>query len=462
MRCISARNTVSMLLVLMLTSVTFSACSMFGIHKKEAIKADYDVEITDPSMKRITDITSSIKLNASGVFTPGTYLIGKTPVAIAPNTSFELKLAVPVTDPKVISTREATGTFSVSQPISVMAVPVPLTISLYKGTVSGEVDLVRGLGAFFVNLLQVGVISGDTHQMIQSLKIKKAVLELRPGSQLKFEPKIVNVAADSTISLTDVLVDKVFNYQADCKVDINFGKDSKWLGQRVDTLFDGGKASVAGRATRRGNQLILSLKPDSEAPPQVTLKHCQFKFGKFKRCHALCDECVLDFKEFSLRHTTGSDDDNMHLLSGMDMKGTNLTLKTDIHQTDAFFPGTVPASLQVDLTPGSATSTHFSTEGDAIAKTGTIKISKRATSLTLYLMDTKIGKVSYDKFGALAFVLEKGTSKLKRLDWQGNKSNFSLTTTGVSTLTLPSSMLLEKGGGTEPTKTEITTQIGVW
>lgn len=455
MRSISVRSTVSMLMVLLLTSVTFSACSMFGLNKKEVIKADYEVEITDPSMKRITEVTTNIKLNATGVFTPGTYLIGKTPVAIAPNTSFELKLSLPVTNPKVISTHDATGTFTVSQPISVMAVPIPLTISLYKGTVSGELDLVRGLAAFFVNLLQVGVISGDTHQMIHSMKIKKAVMELRPGSQLKFGPKTVNVAPDSTISLTDVLVDKVFNYQANCKVDINFGKNCKWLGQRVDTEFDGGNASVSGRATRRGNQLILSLKPDSEAPPKITLKHCQFKFGKFKRCHALCDECVLQLKEFNLRHTSGSDDDNMHLLSGMDLKGTNLTLKTDIHQTDAFFPGTVPASLQVDLTPGSATSTHFSTEGDAIAQTGTIKIAKRATSLTLHLMDTKIGKVSYNKFGALAFVLEKGTSRLKRLDWQGNKSNFSLTTTGVSTLTLPSSMLLEKSEGPEPTKLKL-------
>lgn len=455
MRSISVRKTVSMLLVLLLTSVTFSACSMFGLNKKEVIKADYEVEITDPSMKRITEITTNIKLNATGVFAPGTYLIGKTPVAIAPNTSFELKLALPVTDPKVISTHDATGTFTVSQPISVMAVPIPLTISLYKGTVSGELDLVRGLAAFFVNLLQVGVISGDTHQMIQSMKIKKAVMELRPGSQLKFGPKTINVAPDSTISLTDVLVDKVFNYQANCKVDINFGKNCKWLGKRVDTEFDGGNASVSGRAIRRGNQLILSLKPDSEAPAKITLKHCQFKFGKFKRCHALCDECILQLKEFNLRHTTGSDDDNMHLLSGMDLKGTNLTLKTDIHQTDAYFPGTVPASLQVDLTPGADTSTHFSTEGDSIAQTGTIRIAKRATSLTLYLMDTKIGKVSYDKFGALEFVLEKGTSRLKRLDWQGNKSNFSLTTTGVSTLTLPSSMLLEKTGGSEPTKLKL-------
>lgn len=142
---------------------TLSGCGMFGA-QREIIKADYDVEITDPSIKRLTDVTANIKLVASGTFTPGTYVIGKTPVSIAPNTHFDLKLSVPVSDPKVISTHDATGTFSVNRPISVMAVPVPLTISLYKGTVSGEVDLVRGLAAFFVNLLQVGVISGDTHR----------------------------------------------------------------------------------------------------------------------------------------------------------------------------------------------------------------------------------------------------------------------------------------------------------
>ncbi len=455
LRSIVARKTFSVLVAFIFSSAMISGCGMLELTKKEVIKADYDVEITDPSIRRITDITSNIRLVASGVFAPGTYLIGKTPVAIAPNTSFEVKLSLPVTDPKLISTHDATGTFSVSQPISVMAVPVPLTISLYKGTVSGEMNLARSIAAFFVNLLQVGVISGDTHQMIQSMKIKKAELELRPGSELKFGPKIVIVAPDSLISLTDVAVDKAFNYQANCKIDINFGKHCKWIGQRVDTEFDGGKTCVSGRATKRGNQLILSLQDDPEKPAEITLKHCKFSFGKFKRCHAVSDECLLHLKEFNLRHTMGNDEDNLHLLSGMDLIGTNLTLKTDIHQTDAYFPDTVPANLQVDLTPGSASSTHFSTEGDSIAKTGTIKISKRATSLTLFLGDTKIGKVSYDKFGALAFVLEKGTSKLKRLEWQGNKSNFSLTTTGVSTLTLPSSMLLEKGTGTEPTKLKL-------
>ncbi|HNB22192.1 MAG TPA: hypothetical protein PKZ32_07240, partial [Candidatus Melainabacteria bacterium] len=155
------------------------------------------------------------------------------------------------------------------------------------------------------------------------------------------------------------------------------------------------------------------------------------------------------------RHSSGSDDDNMHLLSAMDLKGTNLLLKTDIHQTNAYFPDVVPAMLQVDLTPGSDTSTHFSTDGDATAESGTITIAKKATSLTLHLSNTKIGKVSYDKFGALAFVLEKGTSKLEQLDWQGNKSKFSLTTTGDSTLTLPSSMLLEKTDNAGPTKLKL-------
>jgi hypothetical protein len=435
-----------------------SGCGNFGVHREE-IKADYDVEITDPSIKRLTDVTANIKLVASGTFTPGTYVIGKTPVAIAPNTHFDLKLSLPVNDPKVISTHNATGTFSVNRPISVMAVPVPLTISLYKGTVSGEVDLVRGLAAFFVNLLQVGVISGDTHQMIHAMKIHKAVLELRPSSTLKIGPKTVVVGPESTITLSDVLVDSQLNYQAKCLIDVNFEKNCKWKGVRVDTEFDGGKALVGGRAVKRGNQLTMTLLPDSEKPAQVTLKNCRFLFGKFKRCSTASRECVLNLKEFSLRHISGQQDDSMHLLSDMDMVGTNLTLKTDIHRTDAYFPGAVPASLQVDLTPGSDSSTHFSTEGDVVAESGTIEIAKKSTRLKLYLGNTKIGKVAYDKFGALAFVLEKGTSKLKQLDWHGNNSKFSLTTAGGSTLTLPSSMLLEKTDSSQPTKVKLPLQV---
>lgn len=437
---------------------TLSGCGMFGA-QREIIKADYDVEITDPSIKRLTDVTANIKLVASGTFTPGTYVIGKTPVSIAPNTHFDLKLSVPVSDPKVISTHDATGTFSVNRPISVMAVPVPLTISLYKGTVSGEVDLVRGLAAFFVNLLQVGVISGDTHQMIHSMKIQKAVLELRPSSTLKIGPKSVVVGPNSTISLIDVLIDSQLNYQAKCLVDVNFEKNCKWKGVRVDTEFDGGNAHVEGKAVKRGNQLTMTLLPDSERPAQVLLKNCRFLFGKFKRCSASSRECLLQLKEFSLRHISGQEDDSMHLLSAMDMKGTNLILKTDIHRTDAYFPDTVPANLQVDLTPGSDSSTHFSTEGDAVAESGTIEIAKKSTRLKLYLGNTKIGKVSYDKFGALAFVLEKGTSKLKQLDWQGNTSKFSLTTAGGSTLTLPSSMLLEKTDSAHPTKLKLPLEV---
>lgn len=441
------------ILAFSLVCTMVAGCGAF--HHKETIAVDYDVEVTDPSVKRLTEVTSNIRLVASGVFTPGTYTIGKTPVSIPPNTSFELKISLPVTNPKVISAKDATGTFSVSRPISVMAVPVPLTISLYKGTVSGEFDLVRGMAAFFVNLLQVGVISGDTHQMIHSMKIQKAELDLRPGAALRFGDKSIIVGPESTISLTDVSVDRLLNYQAKCKIDVNFAKHCKWLGKRVDTEFDGGSAYVEGRAVKRGNQLLLSLQPESEKPPTVVLRTCKFSFGKFKRCHAISEACVLHLKEYSLRHTSGSEDDNMHLLSGMDLQGTNLLLKTDIHQTDAYFPSTVPAMLQVDLTPGSDTSTHFSTEGDAIAESGKITIAKKSTRLTLYLGDTKIGKVSYDKFGALAFVLEKGTSKLKQLDWQGNNSKFSLTTASDSTLTLPSSMLLEKTDNSEPTKLKL-------
>lgn len=437
---------------------TLTSCGILNAHR-EVIKADYDVEITDPSVRRLTDVTANIKLVASGTFTPGTYVIGKTPVAIAPDTHFDLKLSLPVNDPKVISTRDATGTFSVNRPISVMAVPVPLTISLYKGTVSGEVDLVRGMAAFFVNLLQVGVISGDTHQMIHSMKVHKAILELRPSATLKIGPKTVIVGPDSSISLSDVLIDSQLNYQAKCLVNVNFEKNCKWKGIRVDTEFDGGKAVVTGKAVKRGNQFTMSLVPDSDPAPHVVLKNCRFLFGKFKRCSASCRECVLQLKEYSLRHISGQPDDSMHLLSGMDMKGTNLTLKTDIHRTDAYFPDTVPANLQVDLTPGTDSSTHFSTEGDAIAESGTIEISKKSTKLKLYLGNTKIGKVAYDKFGALAFVLEKGTSKLKQLDWQGNNSKFSLTTAGGSTLTLPSSMLLEKTDSSHPTKLKLPLQV---
>ncbi|MBC7998274.1 MAG: hypothetical protein IAF58_10040 [Leptolyngbya sp.] len=434
-------------------AMMLAGCGTIFAPKKELVKADYDVEVTDPNIKRLTEVTSNIKLVASGEFTPGTYIIGKMPVSIPPQTKFELNIAVPVANPSVISTHDATGTLTVSREISVMAVPVPLNISLHHGTVSGEVDLVRGLSAFFVNILQVGVISGDTRQMIKHMKIEKAELNFRPNAEIKIGPKVIQVGPDSKVTLSNVLIDSQLNYQADCLMKLNFAKNCNWLGERVDAEFEGGHANVIGRAVKQGNQLTISIPANSTKPQQIVMKKSKFRFGKFKRSSAISDECILNLKEFSLRHTTGIKDDSMHLLSGMDLTGTNLKLKTDIHQTLAYFPGKVPATLQVDLTPEES-STHFGTDGSATAKTGLITIAKKATSLSLHLEDTTIGQISYDKFGALAFMLEKGTSKLKQIDWQGNKSKFTLTTSGASTLTLPSNMVLEKDTN-GPTKLDL-------
>lgn len=441
------------ILLYLIVAITLAGCGNTFAPKKELVKADYDVEVTDPNIKRLTEVTSNIKLVASGEFTPGTYIIGKTPVSIPPQTKFELNIAVPVANPSVISTKDATGTLSVNREISVMAIPVPMNISMHHGTVSGEVDLVRGLSAFFVNILQVGVISGDTRQMIKHMKIERAELNFRPDAELKIGPKTVHVGPDSKVILSNVLIDSQLNYQADCLMKMNFAKNCNWLGDRVDTEFEGGSANVIGRAVKQGNQLTVSIPANSTKPQQIVLKNSKFRFGKFKRSSAMSDECILNLKEFSLRHTTGIKDDSMHLLSGMDMSGTHVKLKTDIHQTDAYFPGKVPATLQVDLTP-TESSTHFGTDGPATAKTGLITIAKKATSLSMHLEDTTIGQISYDKFGALAFVLEKGTSKLKQLDWQGNKSKFTLVTGGLSTLTLPSNMVLEKDSN-GPTKLEL-------
>lgn len=427
---------------------TLSLCGCTGKQAgstQQEIDINYQVKIEDPDIKRLTTVTQGVDIAASGNFSAGTYMVKNSLVSIPPNTKFQLKLRLPIDNPDVISTANATGTLSTNNQISFNTIPIPKVIDLNKGTVSGDVDLARSIGAFFINLIQVGSLSGDMKAMINSIKIEKLALELRPGSTMYLGKKSLNIGPNSRVQLVNAEFDSALNYVGTCKVDINFAKGCKWIGEKVDCEFDGGKMQSQFRAQKFPNRLALTL-PESvtaEENKPVVLENCTMRFGKDKRSNAVAKTCVGIVKEFSWQQVKGEDHPTLHLVSTMDMTGTNLHLKTDIHQTIGYFPGRVPGKLVANIKK-EGRETDFETTGNAHAQTGKIIIEKKNTKLVLSLENVTVGPAVYAKEGALKFSLEGGVANIRELDWQAKTSQFCLKCGSGSTLTLPAEMLLEK------------------
>ncbi|MDP3509867.1 MAG: hypothetical protein Q8T09_17990 [Candidatus Melainabacteria bacterium] len=431
-------------LVFFLLSLT--ACSKAVVTQRHTISASVAVPVTDSVIRRLTEITSSIDIIAAGDFSPGNYQINHMLVTIQPNTSFHLKLSLPIKDPSSLSTNFATGSFESSQPITVNSIPVPKAIDLTEGKVSAEIDFVRTISAFLVGLLQASGESGDLRAMIDSMQIEKAVLSLRPGSMLKMAEREICIGPQSTFRLENVVVDRDLNYRGQCTLNLNFAKGCRWIGKKVNCEFDGGVATLHMVAAKENDELVLSLDKEQPGLQKLTLLPCTFRFGKNKRSVAISRSVGISVRDLNWRHGQGDAYSRLHMLGLMDLRGTNLDLKTDRHETVAMFPDSVHANLEI-AEDEKGKSTHFATTGLARAAQGKITIAKKATKLILHLAEAVIGPVSFDKTGTLQFILENGSARLKRLEWQGNKSRFSLVTTGSSTLSVPDGMLIETADG---------------
>lgn len=432
--------------VLITLIFNLTACSKTTGVQKQTISAAMSVPVNDPVIRRLTDATSSIDIVADGEFNPGNYHVNNMLVTIAPNTRFNLKLSLPIKDPAAISTKLATGSFTCSENLTINTIPVPKSIELTKGNVSAEVDLVHSMTAFLVSLLQASGESNDLRAMIESVRIEKATLALRPGSTLKFGTRDIAIGPDSNVVFSEVIVDHSLDYRGLCTLNLHFAKGCRWVGEKVSCEFEGGTAHLQMVATKVDDRLTLTTDKDRTASQKVVIEPCNFKFGKNKRSNALSKSVNINVKDLTWKHRQGDSFSNLHILGLMNLANTYLDLKTDSHETRALFPDTVDARLEITEDKEGKT-THFATTESATAKEGQITIAKKASRLELMLGQTTIGPVSFDKSGALQFVLENGIAKLKSLEWHGNKSNFVLTTAGSSTLSLPEGMLVEKGEG---------------
>lgn len=422
--------------------VPLSSCSFFSPLKKEhTIAANFDIPVKDPTIRRLTEVTSLCHIKANGKFKAGTYLLNNVPVTVKEGTSFNLDLTVPVNNPDVINTEEAQGKMHTSTQISVANLPVPLDISLQDGKLKGKFNLGRALAVFFFNLIQLEVPSGGISGMVDSLIIDEIKLDMRPDSVMTFGKKKLHLGEHSSILLKDAVVNKDLTFQGTSIFDLHFMPDCKWIGEKVDCEFDGGELQMNLAIQRLANKMRLSLVKGSKIEP-VKLENCAFRFGKSKRSHTLSKLGEMDLKEFWWEKERGSHP-NMHLYSSMDMTDTDLTLKTDIHQTKGHFPGKIPGVLNVDIKDDSRP-TRFVTTGTAKASEGKIEINTKTANMAFLLSDVSVGKVVYGKADKLDFNLSGGNATLNEFICDAKNASFALKCGNGSTIKLPAEMLLEK------------------
>ena len=412
---------------------------------KQNVAATFDIKVTDPELRNLTNVMSNVELEATGSFKEGHYLLNNTVISIPANTTFKLSLSLPIDNPAVVSTRNAEGYLWTSQSIGVNTVPVPQKILLEKGKVSAEIDLGRTLAAFMFNLLQVAPEGENLHQMVDTIQIKEAKLHLRDNSSLSIDKSKMHVGAESVIVISNLTIDKNFSYGGDCSVYITFDPDCRWIGERVDCTWEGGNSTLALKINKVGNRMVLTKDATVKKNQKIMLSNCNFRFGKLKRSNAHTTTCLIDLDELNWSHEVGVVGSKMHFLGNMNFVNTQLRIKTDVHETLANFPGKVPAILGVDI-KSSGRETHFATTGPASAQEGRITVSKKDSNLVLHLGQTVLGPVDFDKLGSLHFRLEKGTAAFKQLDWSGKTSSFNLVAAGTSVLTVPDDMMIDKYG----------------
>ncbi len=440
----SIYSTRRFLLVVISLSFLLTCCVNSG---KQSIDASLDVPVTDDNLRRITDVTSQATIEANGKFKAGTFFFKNTPVLIPENTNFQLQLKLPVDNPAVISTKKATGSLVTSNQITFGAVPVPQDLKFQSGKVEAYVDFVRGLSALMLNIVQLGGNVGGMKDMIDSMEINELELKLRPGSKFVLGEKSLNIGKDSWVKLYEAKLDKDFNYKGLFTINSNFTENCKWLGKKLDCQFNGGSALLSLKAEKVKDRLILKLPEESKEKKEIKLNDCLLNFGKNKRCSTRSKNGTIFLKQFHWEDTKDGHP-SMEMESTMDLHDTDATIVTDIHSTKAHFPGEVPGDLTVKIDKQENVDTHFKTTGPAMAKDGVVTISKKNSKVVLKLADVTVGKVSYDKTGAMEFNLKGGKSEIKEVIWEAKGKRFALLCSPGSTLAVPSEFLIEK-----PTKT---------
>ncbi len=433
------------LLVLMSCALLCSgACTEVKPIQKQTVKADINVKVDDPVVRKITEITDRLDLEASGKFKGGTFLVRDKTLRFEPDTTFKLILTLPITDPSVISTKYATGELITSKPISVNGIPAPEKLVLSKGKVTADVDLVRTIGIFLLNVLENQDVNsdegGDWKKAFEQLVITKSALELRPDSTMELGKQHVHIGKNSTLTFKNLAVDSNFNYQGQCVVDINFANQCTYHGTKVDIDFNGGSMLVVLDA-KRLNRVVTLSSPGKQK--LIRLTDCIYRFGKEKKSSAHADVVLLDEKQFSWQKTEGTDKPAIHFASDMTLQKTKLHILNTKLDLLADFPSSVPANLEINRKEDGLMETNFGTPKLVPAATADITLHRVNTEINVKLADALVGPIAITKFGDLQLSLANGTAKLQELSWGTGERGFKLVTKGGSTLSITKGMSMD-------------------
>ncbi|HEY9734288.1 MAG TPA: hypothetical protein V6C89_20420 [Drouetiella sp.] len=434
---------VAFLAVLLSCLPLLSSCTQVK-PQRQTVKADIRIKVEDPVVQRITAITDRFDLEASGKFKGGSFMVRDKTLKFAPDTTFTLKLTLPIEDPKVISTKGATGELVTSQPISINGIPAPEKLILKKGTVTGDVDIVRTIGIFIFNVLENQNVSdeggGDWKRAFQQLTINRSSLVLRPDSSMDLGKQHIHIGKDSQLEFKNLVVDSDFNYTGQCIVDVNFANQNTYRGTKIDIDFNGGSMLINFDAKRKNGIVTLSA-PGNQKP--IKLTDCIYRFGKEKGSNARANTVLLNEKRFVWQKTEGTDKPAIHFSADMMLQKTVLHILNTKLNLLANFPTSVPAKLDIDRKEDGLMETNFNTPNLVPAANADITMHRQNEDVNVKLADALVGPISIAKFGDLQLSLANGNAKLREISWGTDEHGFKLSTAGGSTLSITKGMSMD-------------------
>jgi hypothetical protein len=429
--------------VLALAIVLLSqGCGRPLVHE-HSIPANISIEVKDPLCRRLTDATEKFEVVAVGEFKAGSFVVQGVPLQVAKGTAFRLELTLPIDDPQHIDTALASGHLWTSAPLVVGGVSISQDIGLSNGKATAEVDLVRAIGIFLFNVLQNQLVdsSGGSgiKDVVETIRLKHAVLSLRPGASFDIGKIHLVAAPHSKVELNNVALDRALNYDGELLFDMQFSSGCNYIGEKVDIYFNGGSALFALHARRI--QRVLTLFSENEQR-LLKLEDCTYRFGKQKQSSVRAKLAALQFSQFTWQKREEEEKARIHALADMVLNSTFLELKNSRLDLVAVFSRPVPATLRIDR-DGDARQILFSTDKSAIANSLDINLTRKSTNTSIALVDAKIGPISLTKSGDLKFSLDEGTAALRQIVWHRGEKEFKLVTVPGSTLSITEGLSME-------------------
>ncbi len=250
-------------LLVLFSLLNLTGCG--GCNLITAVPVNVSIAIKDPVFAKVFECTQELDLLASGRLKPGRYRIKGAPIEVSEGTQFTLWLKLPNRATSVINLKEATGKFTSTKEIKFHGVPMPKSIELSNGSVSGDIQFIRSLGAFLIELVNqqvspVGQNASDIAGMAEEIHIRSLVLRLRPGSKLQLPGLSLVMADGSTLSLKDLECDNRWNYTGEGDLALNLSAGSCYYSQKGEVLIELGVGKVTSRLAVSCKEGIAELR----------------------------------------------------------------------------------------------------------------------------------------------------------------------------------------------------------